>query len=66
MRDLIPPNPETVFAVPAPTRIEHPLSQKLSRKFKAGSAIVTKPEALEIANELDRMAARIAELEGAR
>jgi len=34
---------------------EHPLAAKLYRRFKAGSDTMTKAEAYDIGNELDRM-----------
>jgi hypothetical protein len=42
---------------------EHPLAKKLYARFKAGSASMSKAEAYDIGNELDRLQARIFELE---
>lgn len=42
---------------------EHPLARKLYRQFKAGSQIMTKDDAWQIANELDAQLWRIQQLE---
>lgn len=43
---------------------EHPTASFLYRKFKAGSAMLTKDEAYRIANEIDRLANESAYLIG--
>lgn len=42
---------------------EHPMATKLYRKFKAGSAVMSKTEAYDLGSELDAQQARIRELE---
>lgn len=42
---------------------DHPRAARLFRQFKAGSDTLTKTDAYEIGNELNRQAARIRELE---
>lgn len=52
------------LAPAAETTPDHPQAARLFDRFKAGSNVLTKPAAYEIANELNRQAARIRELEG--
>jgi hypothetical protein len=51
--------------LPAKTIPEHPMAKKLYREFKPGSKIMTKDEAYCLGSELDRLQARVTELEGA-
>jgi hypothetical protein len=51
--------------LPAKMIPEHPMAKKLYRDFKAGSKTMSKDEAYHIGSELDRLQARVAELEGA-
>lgn len=44
---------------------EHPMASRLYRKFRAGSATMTKTEAYDIGSELDALLARVRELEAA-
>lgn len=49
-----------------PGHAEHPTASWLYRKWRVGGAILTKDEAYRIGNELDRLHARVLELEGKR
>jgi hypothetical protein len=51
--------------LPAKMIPEHPMAKKLYRDFRAGSKTMSKDEAYHIGSELDRLQARVAELEGA-
>jgi hypothetical protein len=65
--NLKPVNAETVLSnMPygvsvAPQLVDHPLAAWLFQHFKPGSDILTKPKAYEIANELNRLQAELAE-----
>lgn len=53
------------FLAPKEPTTEHPLVKWLHDKFEAGSDILTKPKAYEIARVIEEQAARINELETA-
>lgn len=58
-RGLLPAAPyPPVAPTTSPDHVEHPTSSWLYRKFKKGSAVLSKDEAYSIGNQLDEFATR--------
>lgn len=63
-RGMLPQGTKPLYAaLSEPRASEHPTASWLYRKFRVGSAILTKDEAYRIGNQLDALAAYIHELE---
>lgn len=56
---------DKIASMPANEKEEHPAAKWLYRRWKAGSATLSKSDAFYIGNELDALYARVRELEKA-